>query len=218
MIKAVIFDLDGLIVESETIHSESYAAIIIEYGKKPIFDENGFVQTIGLGAESNWQLLKEKYAIKEDVQILADKKRAFYRKLLHKQKIITKPGFTELLRLLKKHKIKVAIASAALKQHVILVLDKLNLTMEFDAVVGLGDVQRLKPYPDVYLEALKRLKIHASQCLSLEDSETGVESAVAANIKVIAVPHKFSQKQNFQKAWKVVKSLKDINLKLLSSI
>ena len=184
MIKAVIFDLDGLLVDTELLQSQAYEVILKAYGHKPKRNENGIVHTVGLIAKNNWENLKKQHNIEEEVELLLEKRRQVYFEMVKK---IKKPmtGVKSLLSLLKKNKIKMAIASSSQKEYILSILDNLNLTKYFEAIISFEEVPRPKPAPDIYLEAAKRLNVEASFCLVLEDSESGVNSGKNAGMKVI---------------------------------
>ena len=209
MIKAVIFDLDGLLVDTEILHSQAYEAILKEYKKKPKLNDYGIVQISGLIARKNWQYLKKKHNLKEDVEILLEKKRHLFLKIIKK---IKKPknGVKNLLNLLKEEKIKMALASSSTKEYILAILDNIKLRNYFDEIVSFEEVPKEKPAPDIYLEVAKRLGVEPSSCLVLEDSESGVKSGRNAGMKVIAVPTKFTKNQDLSRADLIVNSLKDI--------
>lgn len=78
MIKAVIFDMDGLMIDSEPIQSKSFEIILREYGQEPILHDNGLVQKVGLKSKENWKFLKERHGFDEDTDTLVEKKRKVY--------------------------------------------------------------------------------------------------------------------------------------------
>jgi len=92
------------------------------------------------------------------------------------------------------------------------IFPKLNILSYFDVFVTCEDVVNGKPAPDVYLEVAKRLKLKPLECLALEDSESGVAAGKSADMKVIAIPNKYTKNHNFSKADLIVKSLDDIKV------
>lgn len=218
MIKAVIFDLDGLMVDTEPLHSEAFRLVIEEYGGKPVYHQTGLVQVAGIRGVENLRILKEKYEITESVEVLRIKKLAAYQKILKENNIKPRPGLIKLIKSLLSQKLKIAIASNSAKANVYLILQKINLFQSFTTIVGVEDVKKGKPYPDLYLETASRLQVEPENCLALEDSETGVSAAKAAGMKVIAIPNIYTNLHNFNQADMIVKSLKSITSKLLSSL
>ena len=217
MIKAVIFDMDGLMIETEHLQSISYEEVIKEYGKKPIINENGIVHPVGITARNIWKLLKDKYSIKEDVEILLSKKQKKYIEIL-KEQIIAKKGLLKLIKILKAHNIKMAVASSSVLEHIKLIVSKLGVRQYFSVLISSEDLKRGKPYPDIFLKAAQNLDVKPSKCLVLEDAEPGVIAGKRANMKVIAVPNQYTKSHNLSKADLIVDSLEDIKWSTISKI
>lgn len=217
MIKAVIFDMDGLMIETEHLQSISYEEVIKEYGKKPIINENGIVHPVGITARSIWKLLKDKYSIKEDVEILLSKKQKKYVEIL-KEQIIAKEGLLKLLKLLKAHKMKIAVASSSVLEHIELIVSELKIKQYFQALISGENLKKGKPHPDIFLKAAQYLDVKPSECLVLEDAEPGVMAGKRADMKVIAIPNKYTKSHNFSKADLTVNSLEDIKWSTILNI
>jgi len=209
MTQAVLFDMDGLIIDNEPLHSKAFEIVLKLYGKKPRFNENGLVQILGIGGKENWKLLKKIYQLSEDEEVLLQKKRIIYLDLL-KQNIKPMPGLLKLLKFLKKKRIKMAIASSASLSHIELITKSLGIRHYFKAIISGESVMRGKPDPDIYLKAAKLLKVKPYVCLVLEDTERGVIAGKRARMKVIAVPTKYTKHLNFSQADKVVRSLEEV--------
>lgn len=217
MIKAVIFDMDGVIINSEKIHSLSFETVLKEYGKKPVKNNSGLIQTAGIGAHDNWQILKKQYGLTENIDILINKKRSFHEKLI-KKNLIAMPGLFQLLNLLKKNNIKIAIGSSGQLKNILLVIKGLGIEHYFDTIVSAQLVTRRKPHPDIFLKVSEMLYIPPNFCLVLEDSENGVNAAYAAGMKVIAIPTENTKNNNFSKAERVVNSLQSVTIEMINSL
>lgn len=217
MIKAVIFDMDGLMIDSEPIQSKSFEAVLKEYGVVPEYQKNGLIQILGVHSGGNWQILKDKHQIDESVETLLKKKTLAYTDLL-KTNITPKQGLIKLLKYLEKESITMAIASSSPLNQIKFILHKLNLSNYFKVVVSGEDVERGKPHPDVFLEAAKQLKTKPEFCLILEDAETGVIAGKAAGMKVIAVQNNYTKNQDHSKADRIVNSLLKIDDELFKSL
>jgi HAD superfamily hydrolase (TIGR01509 family) len=215
-VKAVIFDMDGLIVDTEIIESIALSKVIEGYGKTPQILETGLVHIVG-GAEKTYIELMERHEITETFEIFSSKKRDIFTKLLEKR-LTPFEGLLPLITLLKKNKIKIALASNRFEEHIYIILKNLGVNDHFTVVVGPSDERRHKPHPDIYLHTAKELGIKPEECVVLEDSETGVLSAKAAGMKVVAIPNKYTVTHNFEKADIITKSLADVNIQLLNSL
>lgn len=210
MIKAVIFDMDGLMVDTEFLHSEAHAAVIKKYGKRPKKLSSGVVHIVGKSILENSEIIRQQYGIKEKAEVLEIEKHKAYLALLKNKKVPPKIGLKNLIKLLKKNNIKLAIGSAGIRAGILLIIENLNVQDHFPVVISLDDVNKPKPSPDIFLEAAKRLQVDPEYCLVLEDSQVGVEAAKNAGMKSIAVPSKYTIHQDFSKATLIMDSLKSI--------
>src|SRR3989344_6767927 len=217
MIHAVIFDMDGVMIGSEPIQSLAFEKIIRRYGKNPVFDENGIIQTIGMGAKDNWKILKEKHDIDEDIEVLYGLRNEVYPDLL-KNALVPKDGLLSLLGMLKARKLPMAVASSSQQSHIELVLKGLGISEYFSAMVSGHKIGRGKPHPDVFLKAAAMLKAPPMDCVVVEDTQVGVEAGKSAGMKVIAVPNRFTARHDFSKADLTLPSLKEITWDILSSL
>lgn len=208
MIRAVIFDMDGVVIDSEHLQSRSFEIIIEEYGKAPILNREGIVHIVGIKGNQNWEFLKKKHSIDENTDILWDKKRKVYQLLLPQVELM--PGINDLIMSLKNKGMKIGLATSSTRKQVRTVLNKFNFEKLFDVVVALEDCKKPKPYPDIYLKSAKKLGLKSVECLAIEDSETGIEAAKRAGMKVIVVPTKYTKNHNFAKADLVANNLSQL--------
>lgn len=217
MIKAVIFDMDGLIVDTEILETKAFMKILKDYGKKPIVNPDGLIHEIG-GADGYYRRFKQKYGLSLSEEELKIKKRRYFEQLVKESNIKPFDGFFELLALLKQHHIKLALASNRLIHDVYMILEELKAIDYFNVIIGPNDGLKRKPHPDTYLETAKQLDIQPKNCLAFEDTNMGVVSAHAAGMKVIAVPNKYTKDHDFSHADKVVNSLKSVTIELINTI
>ena len=216
--KVIIFDMDGLILDTETIESRSFEKLLQEYGVAPRPNPNGLLHEIGGGA-GYFETFKEKYNLSDSVETIRNKKREYWAKIVKDEGVQAFPGFHDLLKLLKEEGFTIAVASNRNDPFVHLILDTLGVKDLFHFIIGgSSEERRQKPFPDIYLHTAKELGVSPEDCLVLEDTESGIASAKAAGMKTIAVPNVYTRGHNFQKADSIVKSLSDINLDLLKSI
>jgi len=104
---------------------------------------------------------------------------------------------------------KVALCSGGDKEEIMVKLEKNDFVKYFSIIVAGSDVERSKPYPDIYLLAIEKLGLKADECLAFEDTQYGLQAAYLAGTHCFAVPNEYSEKQDFSKADKVLSSLKD---------
>ena len=197
MIKAIIFDMDGVIVDSEPMHIEAEKQILLKYGVKISPDE---LRTYtGTTAEFEFTDLIRKYSLNTTVDTLFREKETILFGLLERQTKPTK-GVVRLIKSLKRHGLKLAIASSGHRKLVQYFIRKLKIASHFDSVVCAEDITRSKPDPEIFLKAAGSLGLDPAECMVIEDSTLGVEAAKSAGMKCIAFRNPSSGNQDFSKA------------------
>jgi HAD superfamily hydrolase (TIGR01509 family) len=183
--KAVIFDMDGVLVDSEPIyayHQEAYLrelAIDLSQRSAPILYR-------GMTSKVMWSRLKEEYALEEEVEELVLSARSRYLEYLRTlPEIPIVPGARELIHALRSNGYSLAIGSSSSSVRIELFLRRLNLADEFDAIVSGNDVIHGKPDPEVFLLAAKKIGASPKDCVVIEDAKAGIEAANAAGMKSI---------------------------------
>ena len=185
MKKAVIFDLDGLLIDSEVISHRLYDELLHRYGESVTVAEyardysgkTGVANMTNVIARYNlpitveegltWEVAREKELL-QDVQL--------------------KPGAAALLSWLKTEGVAVVLATSSVRERAVEVLTRLGVVQYFDDMVFGTEIERGKPWPDIFLKAAHLCGLKPEQAVVLEDSENGVRAAVAAGIPVICVP------------------------------
>lgn len=186
MIRAVLFDFDGLLVDSETIFYQVYAELLREFSVS--FTRSDYlagysgrpVPAIAKAFVQDFALPLNDAAVEQ--RILSSEEK------LRKAGVPLKPGAATLLRWLTEHSYRIAVASSSKHDRAMEILSHHGLVEYFEAQVFVEDISRGKPDPEVFLTAAKRLGITPEQCLVLEDSRMGIEAAAAAGMPVICVP------------------------------
>jgi beta-phosphoglucomutase len=186
-IKAVIFDLDGVIVSTDDYHYRAWKVMADEEGI--YFDKTINERLRGVSRMESLEIILEKadkeYTNEEKIQ-MAEKKNSLYRELLNEltpNDIL--PGVMKVLEDLKAKNIKIAIGSSS--KNTPMILGKIGLKDYFDAVADGNDIKNSKPDPEVFLLAARKVGMEAKECLVVEDADAGVEAAIAGNMKVLAV-------------------------------
>jgi len=197
MIKAVIFDMDGVIVDSEPMHIEAEKQILLKYGVEISADE--LRRYTGTTAEFEFTELIRKYRLNTTVDTLFREKETTLFRLLEKKTKPTK-GVIRLIRSLKRQGLKLAIASSGHRKLVHYFLRRLKIVNCFDSVVCAEDITRSKPDPEIFLKAAKSLSLDTVECIVIEDSALGVEAAKSAGMKCIAFRNPNSGNQDLSKA------------------
>ncbi|MBE5958892.1 MAG: HAD family phosphatase [Lachnospiraceae bacterium] len=184
--KAVIFDMDGVIFDSERAYIECWEPIDNKY-QIPDLKET-LLKCIGVTSDVSKNIFLKKYG--EDFPLDEYRKIAGQgmAELVESGKLEKKPGIVELLVYLKNEGIALAVASSTKTETVKWELDLAGLKDYFDVIIGGDMVKKSKPNPDIFLEAAKKLGANPSQCVVIEDSFNGIRAAKAAKMTAYMVP------------------------------
>lgn len=198
---AVIFDLDGTVLDNEDEYGASFKNVLESLGAKNVPD---YPHVRGIGVKENWPVLLEKYKIKtkkssEELAHLTQE--AYLRKI---DSVTLKKGLEDFVYSLKEEGIKTALATSNDWWIVEEIIDKLKLEHFFDAVVTGEEVRFKKPDPDLFLAAADKLRVEPKECLVIEDAASGVEAAKKAGMKVWGVAGGESRAQELKGADMVV--------------
>lgn len=183
--KAVIFDMDGLLVDSEPVWHLMETQMVEAYG----FTVNADAQRhlVGLRMDAYWSAMREIYPFTHDVTVLVDEAINRMNALIPTH-VTPRAGAVELLNLLAAHNVPCAIASSSAVAIINTVVTSQKWEHYFITLASGDEVTSGKPSPDVYLEAARRLGVDPADCLTLEDSPNGARAAVAANMVCYAIP------------------------------
>ncbi len=209
MIEAVIFDMDGVIIDSEPIHYELFMKFTQELGY-PISNEE-YSRFIGSTNIDIFTMVKNKYNADFNVNKLVGEYDNKYVEFLEIEKDI-KPidGVKELISNLYKNNIKLALASSSPRNHIDMVLSRFGIRDFFSTVVSGAELERSKPFPDIFLKAAKNLEIQPERCIVIEDSCNGVNAAKNAGMRCIGYYNPNSGNQDISKADKIINSFKEV--------
>ena len=184
-ITAVIFDMDGLLLDTESLSLKSFITTARRYDLSVGIDE--YRQLIGLNAVAGLDILRGILPSRLDPLHFKNEWLAIYRDLLDAG-IATKPGASAMLVALQAAQIRRAVATSSAGHKARRILDDVGLLPMIEAVTGGDEVTAGKPEPYVYLDAAAKLGVEPTSCLALEDSENGVSAALAAGMTVIQIP------------------------------
>lgn len=183
---AVLFDMDGLLLDSERVALGIMSACASELGLA--WNPEVGLRIIGRNVDDSNRILREHYGNDARLDALPAAFRARYDRHIDDHAIAHKPGVTELLDLLDAHGIARAVATSTQRERAARKLERNGLLRRFDALVGGDEVARGKPAPDIFLAAARTLDVQPSACLVLEDSNNGARAGLAARMAVVVVP------------------------------
>lgn len=209
-IKGIVFDLDGVLIDTEGLQVKAWIEVLKDYGIfLPKLSEKEIIPFRGKSAKFIAEDLKKRYNLKAKEKELVKKRDEYILKIYQKRKIKLMPWTKEALEFFGFY-YKVALASTGSKKEVLFKLKKSGFKKYFQVIVTRDDVKKGKPAPDIYLKAAKKLKLKPQNCLAIEDTQYGVESAKSAGLFCFAVLNEYSKKQDFSKADKVFNNLKEV--------
>ncbi|HOK43335.1 MAG TPA: HAD family phosphatase [Thermoclostridium caenicola] len=210
MIKALVFDMDGVIIDSEPIQCEIAVAVMRSFGAEPSPSE--LYEFIGVTNQTMWPILKERHNIKASVEELLERQQEYKKKRFFQEPIEAIDGIGDLVKTAVAKGLKIALATSSPRYFAEHILKTTGLMPYFDVMVTADDITRSKPDPEIYLKAAQHLGIEPAACVAIEDAELGIQSAKSAGMRVIAFKNPNSGRQDTSKADFVVTSIRDIDL------
>ena len=205
-IKAIFFDHDGTLVDSEPIHYQLWRDVLAAHGValSEVLYRDCYA---GIPTADNAVDLVGRFAIDETPASLADAKNLATRRFLAHQAFPLMPGVRDVVPRLHRAGRRLAIVTGAGTDGVQTTLRQHSLGEFFETVVSGDDVTNSKPAPDCYLLAVRRMGLLPSECVAIEDTEHGVCSASAAGVACLAVPNEMSRNHDFSQATAVFDEL-----------
>jgi beta-phosphoglucomutase len=211
--KAAIFDLDGVLVNTVPLHFKAWKKMFNEYGKEFNFEDykqkvDGILRLDGAMAILTGMPIDE-------LEKAAAKKQGYYLELIKQEGVEAYQTSADLIKELKEHGIKIAVISSSRNCH--LILEKASLLNLIDIEISGNDITKGKPDPQIFLMALERLGIKASEGIVFEDAVLGVEAAKRAKIVTVGID-RHKDPRSLSKANLVVEDLSEVNFNKLNKI
>ena len=214
MSKLIIFDLDGVIVDTAKYHFLAWKRLAMELGVALTLEDNEKLKGVGRLESLNIILSMGQIELSnEEKEQLAQKKNSWfveYIQAMKEEEIF--PGAKNLFQELRIQQIKVGLASSSKNAKTVLKL--LNIENEFEVVVDGNMISQSKPDPEIFLKAAALLKVSPEECIVVEDAEAGVEAAKSAGMKCVGI----GKAQQLGKADAVVERIDKLNYELLSNL
>jgi len=214
-LKGVIFDMDGVIVNTVPLHFKAWKKMFSEYGHK--FSFKDYKQKVdGIPRISGARAILTDLT-EEELQKAAAKKQEHFLQLLSKEGIKVYPDAVNLIKQLKKNKIKRAVISSS--KNCRYILGKAKLIKFFKVIISGKDIKRGrgKPHPDIFLMAARKLKIPTKECVVVEDALLGIIAAKRAKIKAVGID-RYKKPARLKKADLIVHNLRQLNLPKLERL
>jgi HAD superfamily hydrolase (TIGR01509 family) len=214
-IDAVVFDLDGVLVDSESLHFRAANLVLARFGRS--ISEEEYTTYVGTGEAATWDSWRRRFALPDSVEELCAVNTEIRVREIAAAGVPAIDEAVQLARQLRTWDVRLAIASSSTRPVIDALLGALGVDDLFAVRVSGEDpdIHHPKPAPDVYLAAASRLAVAPAACVAIEDSEPGILSATRAGITCIAVPNRWTAHQDFSAADVVLESLRYFPLLLL---
>ena len=224
MLKAVIFDFDGVITDSEVLHLRAFNRILAKFNVE-ISNKDYYQKYLGLNDVDCFKTLIKNRVLKvneHQIRGLVEQKNRIFEELARTEGK-TIPGVHEFLKKLSQNKITMAICSGALRTEIEMLLEEAGMQHFFSVIVSAEQVKKGKPDPEGFLLTLERLNkgrenpIMGNECIVIEDSHWGLEAAIAADMHTIAVTNTYDAEQ-LKQAEKIVPRLNELTINDLQQL
>ncbi len=205
-IRAVVFDLDGLMFNTEDIFNQVGREVLRRRGKE--LTPEVLCQMMGRRAPEALGIMIAAHGLSDTVSQLIEETRVLFTALAA-ERLAPMPGLYELLEHIERRGLKKGVATSSGRGYLEAILNKFDLLPRFHLTLAAEDVRDGKPHPEIYLTAAARLEIEPGEMLVLEDSHAGTTAGVSARAVVVSVPNDHSRDQDFSHAAHVARRLDD---------
>ena len=215
MIKAIIFDMDGLMIDSERVTFECYQERLKDMNLT--MDEEFYKTLLGKPIKGIYQRFYDVYGNDFPIENVIQDVHQLMAERFETEGVPVKKGLVELLHYLKDNNYKTIVATSSNRDRVDKILAQAKITEFFDDSICGDEVTKGKPNPEVFLKSCQKLGVNVDEAIVLEDSEAGIQPSYDANIKVICIPDmKYPEKQYEEKTFKILKDLTEVTVYLKS--
>jgi HAD superfamily hydrolase (TIGR01509 family) len=211
VLRAVVFDLDGLIANTEDLYEKAGEAVLRRRGKT--YDASLREQMMGRPVADALQLMIDCHALADPLDDLMCECKSEMQQLLATS-LAPMPGLYELLDALRAGQLPTAVATSGPREYAHHVLGRLEVKDRFAFILTAEDIRRGKPDPEVYLLAAERLQLEPACMMALEDSGNGCRAAVAAGAFTVAVPNRHTMKHDFAGTRLMARTLADPRIRM----
>ena len=214
MIRGILFDMDGVIAQTEPLHFVSTKEVMRSLGKE--LPDSYITEYIGISEKETWYRLKQKYNLFEEIDELSKRKESIFEELV-KENLEPTEHFVDFSNKVKKGKMKTALVSSSNKKTVNFIIKKIGFSKYFNTIISEDDVLFKKPDPEPYRLAMKKLGLMTNECVVIEDSPVGIESAIAAGVRCIALTTSFDR-HRLKKANLIVDSFSELTIEKIDEL
>lgn len=212
--KGILFDMDGVLVDSEPLFHKAVNMMVERCGAAPITEEENNRYLLGSTVEETWVRVKELRSIPQSPRELLAGYNEVVKEVLRTD-LTPRPGVRELIAEAQRRRIPIAVASSSLREWVNLKLDVIGLTDAFDVTLGGDDIDNGKPAPDIYIKAARLIGLAAGECIAIEDSPIGLAAASASGAYTVCTLTDSTRRLDLSAAHAIIENLNEFDYTLL---
>ena len=217
MIQTVIFDMDGVIIDSEPVYFKIDKQMFEELNIDVSFEEH--CSYVGTSSQNMWDTIIKKHGIADQPRELMRKEYNLYMDyLVNASDLQPIDGVLELINDLHKNNFRLILASSSRMETINIILKKFKLSDLFMAKISGSDLVHSKPHPEIFLSGAQLIRSEAKDCVVIEDSKNGVAAAKAAGMKCIGFLNPSSGDQNLKSADLIIRSFDEVNADLIKNL
>lgn len=183
--RAVLFDMDGTLIDTEPIHLHFWCEVMRSHGY--VFEDSLLLSCIGLNYCSMEQLFKKTFGESFEINPLKEEVNMVVRQFKHEKGVPVKPGYQQLVTFLKTNNIKMVIATSSTHDDAVDTLKVAGIYDDFDGIIGGDEVKNGKPDKEPFWRAAQLVGVPVEECIAVEDSQNGIKSAHNAGVKCIYI-------------------------------
>ncbi|MPW26079.1 HAD-IA family hydrolase [Alkalibaculum sp. M08DMB] len=207
-IKGVVFDMDGVIIDSEPTHFECNIRTLMDFNVISTYSD--FEKYVGVADHVMWASIISENNLDTTVEKIIEKQDQHREILFKKESIKAVDGTINLIKLLSEKKYKIGLASSSPRNFINMILKELEISKYFDAVVSGNEVVRSKPEPDIYIKAASQIGVEPRLCVAIEDAKNGVHAAKSAGMFTIGFKNVNSGNQDLSSAHKIIYHMNEV--------
>ena len=209
MIKAIIFDMDGLMIDSERVTFEGYQEMLKKMNLT--MTQDFYITLLGKPIKGIYQRFYDVYGKDFPIETVIKDVHEYMAVRFEKEGVPLKKGLVPLLKYLKANNYKTIVATSSNRDRVDNILKSADIEKYFDDSICGDEVSKGKPNPEVFLKSCQKLGVQNDEAIVLEDSEAGIQASAAADIKVICIPDmKYPEPEFAQKTYKICQDLDEV--------
>ncbi|MYC31820.1 MAG: HAD family phosphatase [Chloroflexi bacterium] len=214
--KGILFDMDGVLVDSEPLFHKAVNVMVERCGAAPITEEENNRYLLGTTVEETWVRVKELRDVPQTPAELLAGYNEVVKEVLRSD-LTARPGVRDLIAEAQRRSLPVAVASSSLREWVELKLSVIGLTDAFPVRLGGDDIENGKPAPDIYIKAARLIGLEASECIAIEDSPIGLAAASASGAFTICTLTDSTRHLDLSAADVIIENLEEFDYGLLAA-